>query len=300
MPQLEWIKIVTSIFDNEKMLLIESLPENDAILVIWFKLLCLAGKTDNKGVLLLNEHIRYTDEMFSTIFRRPLNTVRLALETFKKLGMIEMNGDTVCIPNWSKYQSEDSLEKSREYHRKYMQQKRLEQRRVVSLCDVTSDVNSDVNSEYARDVTVNVIEKDRDKELEKEKEVMVVTPPLSPYNPPYVPPPAPKTATATLRKNKNTITNDEIFATYSENIGVLTPVLEEMLIEWADEYSASWVIQAIQEAVLSNVKKPNYILTILKSWKQNGFKSKKSSGNQSESKPGNKYIGQEFDHMVHR
>jgi len=79
MAEVKWIKIVTDIFDDEKILLIESLPSADGILVIWFKLLCLAGKNNNKGVFTLNDRIAYTDEMLATIFRRELNTVRLAL-----------------------------------------------------------------------------------------------------------------------------------------------------------------------------------------------------------------------------
>ncbi len=47
---VKWIKIVTDIFDDEKILLIESLPDADSIIVIWFKLLCLAGKQNNSGV----------------------------------------------------------------------------------------------------------------------------------------------------------------------------------------------------------------------------------------------------------
>ncbi|HFI0901946.1 TPA: phage replisome organizer N-terminal domain-containing protein, partial [Streptococcus suis] len=37
--EIKWIKIVTDIFDDEKILLIESLPEADTIIVVWFKLL---------------------------------------------------------------------------------------------------------------------------------------------------------------------------------------------------------------------------------------------------------------------
>ena len=44
MAEVKWIKIVTDIFDDEKILLIETLPEADSIIVIWLKLLCLAGK----------------------------------------------------------------------------------------------------------------------------------------------------------------------------------------------------------------------------------------------------------------
>ena len=86
MADVKWIKIVTDIFDDEKMLLIDGLPERDAIIVIWFKLLCLAGKQNNGGVFMLNDKIAYTDEMLATILRRPLNTVRLALKTFDVLG----------------------------------------------------------------------------------------------------------------------------------------------------------------------------------------------------------------------
>jgi predicted phage replisome organizer len=125
---VKWIKIVTDIFDDEKILLIESMPEADGIIVIWFKLLCLAGRQNNSGVFLMNGRIPYTDEMFATIFRRPLNTVRLALKTFETYGMIEIINDTVTIPNWGKHQSIEQIEARREYQRKYHQEYRRKQK----------------------------------------------------------------------------------------------------------------------------------------------------------------------------
>ena len=114
---VKWIKIVTNIFDDEKILLIESMPEADSIIVIWFKLLCMAGKQNNKGIFLLNDKIAYTDEMLATIFRRPLNTVRLALKTFENYGMIEIVNNVITIPKWDEHQSLDTLEKIREKNR---------------------------------------------------------------------------------------------------------------------------------------------------------------------------------------
>ena len=70
MSDVKWIKITTDIFNDEKMLLIETLPEADSMIVIWFKLLCLAGKENNSGVFLMNDKIAYTDKMLATIFRR--------------------------------------------------------------------------------------------------------------------------------------------------------------------------------------------------------------------------------------
>src|SRR5699024_3475086 len=104
MAEVKWIKIVTDVFDDEKILLIESMPEADSVIVIWFKLLCLSGKINNGGVMMLNDKIAYTDEMLSTIFRRPVNTVRLALKTFESFGMIELINNVITIPNWSKHQ----------------------------------------------------------------------------------------------------------------------------------------------------------------------------------------------------
>ena len=72
MASVKWIKITTDIFSDEKILLIESMPEADTIIVIWFKLLVLAGSTNNYGMLTINDTIPYTDEMLATIFRRPL------------------------------------------------------------------------------------------------------------------------------------------------------------------------------------------------------------------------------------
>ena len=97
---IKWIKVCTDIFDDEKILLIESMPESDSIIVIGFKLLCLAGKQNNGGVFTINDKIAYTDEMLASIFRRPLNTIRLALKTFEAYGMIEIIQGTITIPMW--------------------------------------------------------------------------------------------------------------------------------------------------------------------------------------------------------
>ena len=132
MADVKWIKITTEIFDDEKILIIESLPSADSIITIWFKLLILAGKQNNDGVFQMKNQMPYTDEMLATIFRRDLNTVRLALETFKKFGMVEIIDNVITIPNWNKHQSLDSYEKKKERDREY-QKKRREQQKLLIL-----------------------------------------------------------------------------------------------------------------------------------------------------------------------
>lgn len=118
MPDVRWIKITTDMFEDEKIDFIEALPDADTILVMWIKLLTLAGKCNMKGYIFLTENIPYTEEMLAHKFRRPINTVRLALETFQRLGMIEMdNGSRIFVTNWTKHQSTDRLDKLRERDR---------------------------------------------------------------------------------------------------------------------------------------------------------------------------------------
>lgn len=179
MADVKWIKIVTDVFDDEKLLLIDSLPERDGIIVIWFKMLCLAGKTNNGGVLLLNDKIAYTDEMLATIFRRPVNTVRLALQTFEQFGMIEIINDIITIPNWDKHQSLDKLEQAREQTRKRVAKHR-EKQKALAACNVTS--NGVVTQSNATDK----IREDKDIELdiEKDKENKADNPPRTRFKAP--------------------------------------------------------------------------------------------------------------------
>lgn len=145
MSEVKWIKITTDIFDDEKLLLIETMPDADAIIVVWFKLLVLAGKQNNHGVIMMSDRIAYTDEMLASIFRRPLSTVRLALGIFEQYGMIEIIEGVITIPNWEKHQSLDQLEQRREYMKNYMKKKRQEQKNLITgECKVNSKVN--VNS----------------------------------------------------------------------------------------------------------------------------------------------------------
>ena len=124
MSDVKWIKIVVDIFDDEKIKLIEALPSADTIIVIWFKLLCLAGQINNSGVLMLNSKIAYTDEMLAAIFRRNISDVRLALKVFEQYEMVEIIDSVYVIPNWDKHQSLDSFEKKKRYDREYQKKRR--------------------------------------------------------------------------------------------------------------------------------------------------------------------------------
>ena len=160
-------------FEDEKIRLIESLPDADTLLIIWIKLLSQAGRTNANGYIFLSENIPFTEEMLSTLFNRPIATVRLALQTFKQFGMIDITDDQyICISNWEKHQNIDGLERVKqlnaERNKKYRERKKQQQLALENkggendVC-VTSRDDTDIEEDKELD-----IDKEKDKK-KKEK-----------------------------------------------------------------------------------------------------------------------------------
>lgn len=169
MADVKWIKIVTDIFDDEKILLIESLPSSDSIIVIWFKLLTLAGKQNNNGVFLFNSVMPYTEEMLATIFRRDVNVVRMALQTFEKFGMVDIVDNVITIPNWGKHQSLEKIEARKEYQKKYQREYRERQKMLAQNSEEGENARKCLRK-HLREHNVNALEEEREIEEDIEEE----------------------------------------------------------------------------------------------------------------------------------
>lgn len=148
MAEVKWIAVAVNMFDDEKIALIEAMPDADAIIVIWLKMLTLAGKLNNGGVLMMSNGLPYTDEMLSTLFHRPLNTVRLALTTFEQYGMIEYIDNVISFPNWEKWQKVDSLDKVREQTRVRVARHRAKQKALVDNVTLHNATVTQYNNNY--------------------------------------------------------------------------------------------------------------------------------------------------------
>lgn len=145
---VKWIRIVTDIFDNRKIKQIESLPNGDSIIVIWLKILTLAGSINDSGFVYFTKEIPYTDQLLATAFNRPLATVQFALDIFQKFEMIEVINDMIFISNWEKYQCVEGLSKIREQNRIRKQRQREKQKALAESCHVT------VTGRHATDIDI--------------------------------------------------------------------------------------------------------------------------------------------------
>lgn len=161
MAAISWIKLSVNIFDDEKIKLIKSMPEGDAIILIWIQLLCLAGKTNDGGAVYIGQHMNYTDEMISTICNQPLNTVRFALQTFEKFEMINLSQDgLISIANWEKHQNIEGMERVREQTRKRVAKYRAKQKALESSNDTVTLRNGTDKNKNRLDKDKNRLEID--------------------------------------------------------------------------------------------------------------------------------------------
>ena len=163
MADVKWIKLMTDMFDNRKIRQIECLPEGDAIIVIWVKLLCLAGIINDSGMVYLTKEIPYTEQMLATQFGRPLTTVQLAIGVLQQFGMIEVIDDSLKISNWSEYQNIEGMDRIREQNR-LRKQKERERKKALPTPDDCHDVMS-------RDSHVTVTQQNKNKNKKEDKEI---------------------------------------------------------------------------------------------------------------------------------
>ena len=159
--KVKWIKLATGVFDNRKIRQIECLPDGDSIIVIWMKLLCLAGEINDCGMVYFTKEIPYTDQMLAQQFNRPLTTIQMALNTFQQFGMIELIDNILYISNWEKYQNVDGMEKIREQNRL---RKQLQRERQKMLSDMSRDSHGTVTQCHATEEDIDI-----DKDIEKER-----------------------------------------------------------------------------------------------------------------------------------
>lgn len=164
MAEIQWIKLKVDMFDNEKIKLIEAMPDADSILVIWIKLLTYAGKVNSSGYILLTENIPMNEEELATIFNRPLNTIRYALQIFERYGMVERDNDAIRIKNWGSHQNVEGMDKIKEQNR--IRKQRQREKKKEELPEIDKNKDSHVTSRDG-----HATEGEREEELEEDIDI---------------------------------------------------------------------------------------------------------------------------------
>ncbi len=143
MAEVKWIKLYTDMFEiSRKLKQIEAEPKGDTILIIWIKLLLLAGRINDGGAIYITPEKPYTDVALASELRRPTKAVKTALSLFEEYDMIYTEGGIIYVSSWEKYQNIDGMEKIRERDRERKRAKRAEKGKNVR--GMSADKSTDV------------------------------------------------------------------------------------------------------------------------------------------------------------
>ncbi|CZR10872.1 Hypothetical protein Tcol_3111 [Trichococcus collinsii] len=170
MAEISWIKLTINMFDDEKIRIIQAMPESDAIIIVWIRLLTLAGKTNDDGRIYIDRDIPYTEEILSTLFNKPLNTIRLAVDTLKRFKMISTDDGVIVIRNWEKHQNIEGMNRLKiqnaERQKRFRDRKKIEQLNLEELEKRDSNVTPTlyITSHHAIDIEEEV-EEDKEKDI---------------------------------------------------------------------------------------------------------------------------------------
>lgn len=87
-----------------------------------------------------------------------------------------------------------------------------------------------------------------------------------------------------------------IFRLYEEHIGVLTPMIADMLREAEELYPADWIEDAVRIAVENNARRWSYVEAILRRWQEGGRDDRKDR--RDTQKDRRRYVEGEFSDFV--
>ncbi|NRT35157.1 putative phage replisome organizer [Clostridium beijerinckii] len=177
MADIKWIKLATNMHDDEKMKLIDAMPNRDTIHYVWIRILLLGGKLNANGKVFLSEEKPLTAKMLAVLFSRPLEDIKIALKVLSNFGMIEIDSNKVIrIVNWDKHQNIEGMERVREQNRKrvenHREKKKEEKNAAKSNKEETQEdqiLEEHIDLETNQDLNENVELEERNN-LERKKD----------------------------------------------------------------------------------------------------------------------------------
>ncbi len=181
MADIKWIKLKVGMFNDDRIKVIQAMPEGDALIVIWIRMLILAGISNAEGYLMISENLPHTEDMLATIFNKPLSVVRLALKTFETFGMVEACNEGIFITDFAAEQGE-KMQDIREYNRikKAESRERAKQKRLEM--SLAGKIDSQLNVNDKSMTSQGNMSTCQDTDIEEDKDIIINN--NIPQNPP--------------------------------------------------------------------------------------------------------------------
>ena len=165
MADIKWIKLATNMHEDEKMRLIDAMPQRDTIHYVWIRILLLGGKLNANGEVYLSEGKPLTAKMLAILFSRPLEDIKIALKVLSQFGMIEIAPNKVIrIVNWDKHQNIEGMERVREQNRKRAENHREKKKEEKKAAKSNKEIDENIALDESKGL--EIIEGNEDGNLE--------------------------------------------------------------------------------------------------------------------------------------
>lgn len=157
MKERRIVKIKTNMHEYTKFKIIDTMEERDLIHYAWIRIITLAGKVNREGELYMSSNILYTVKTLALEFNRSTEKIKLALDVFVELEMVEVNEESVyVVKNFVKHQNIKTKQKDTEVKQDTKNRNKSE---ILNLDNDTSN-NEDISIENEIDnININSISK---------------------------------------------------------------------------------------------------------------------------------------------
>lgn len=160
MREKKYVKFRVDMYEDTKAKIIDMKPERDLIHYIWNRVVILAGKVNLEGELYLSKSIPYTIETLAIEFNREPEQIKLALDTFMELEMIELiNNKIYKVKNFAKHQNikvKEQIQNNAKEILKNSNIKELEKSNDIAKINENLEVQSNENrNEINKDVLLS-------------------------------------------------------------------------------------------------------------------------------------------------
>jgi predicted phage replisome organizer len=177
MRERKYIKFRADMYDGTKFKIIDMKPERDLIHYVWARVVTLAGKVNLEGDLYMSKSLPYKIETLAIEFNRGEDQIKLALDVFIELEMLELtDGNVYRVKNFAKHQNIKVKEKIKCEDKEYDVKNRevvIKEASKNEMCDNEDKVGKNEAEEIENDdkkdleITISGIDKANNMSSEK-------------------------------------------------------------------------------------------------------------------------------------
>ena len=226
----DWVKLATNMFDNKKIKQIEVAPKGKQMLLLWVRLICLAGTINDGGRVYVTKGVPYTNKGLAVELNENVAVVDAAMKLFREYKMIDIDEEHgLYLVGWEKHQNIEGLERIKEQNRLRKQRQR-ERDKLDNSCD-----DNDICHVTSRDVHSEVTQQNKkeNKNIENNNSL-------------------------SFSLSCHGVTQN-VTQLYEQKIGLLNARIAEQLADLLEQYGEERVINGIQIAHERRAKTISYV-----------------------------------------